>query len=146
MNSADKDLVIAALNLAIETSYSETNNEKFQAALRVLKAQNTEHSPALVVRREPDYWSGGHFHEGKKPFIDPFEVYKLPIGTKLFTGPVIPTGIRLADIGFRFDADNQQHIPQLIVEFEPVPVNSPNTHKGWDDRDNLARALGLWKK
>jgi hypothetical protein len=31
--------------------------------------------------------SRGHFYEGSKPFIDPTEVWKLPIGTKLYTRP-----------------------------------------------------------
>ena len=38
----------------------------------------------LTVEREPDYWSGGHFHEGYKPWIDPVKVWRLPIGTKLY--------------------------------------------------------------
>jgi hypothetical protein len=31
--------------------------------------------------------SRGHFYEGSKPFIDPTLVWKLPIGTKLYTTP-----------------------------------------------------------
>jgi hypothetical protein len=31
--------------------------------------------------------SRGHFYEGSKPFIDPTLVWKLPIGTKLYTRP-----------------------------------------------------------
>ena len=41
--------------------------------------------PVLVVEKEPDYWSGGHFHEGSKPHIGSTKVWRLPIGTKLFT-------------------------------------------------------------
>ena len=44
--------------------------------------------PVLVVEKEPDYWSGGHFHEGSKPHIKPTKVWCLPIGTKLFTRPM----------------------------------------------------------
>ena len=43
--------------------------------------------PVLVVEKEPDYMSRGHFYEGSKPFIDPTLVWKLPIGTKLYTTP-----------------------------------------------------------
>jgi hypothetical protein len=43
--------------------------------------------PVLVVEKEPDYMSRVHFYEGSKPFIDPTEVWKLPIGTKLYTAP-----------------------------------------------------------
>jgi hypothetical protein len=46
-----------------------------------------EQEPVLVVEQEPDYMSRGHFYEGSKPFIDPTEVWKLPIGTKLYTHP-----------------------------------------------------------
>jgi hypothetical protein len=40
-----------------------------------------------------------------------------------------------------FDAANQQHIPTLTVEFEPVRVGEPNDAPGWTARDNLAAAL-----
>jgi hypothetical protein len=43
--------------------------------------------PVLVVEKEPDYMSRGHFHEGTKPHIDPTKVWALPIGTKLYTAP-----------------------------------------------------------
>jgi len=46
-----------------------------------------EQEPVLVVEQEPDYMSRGHFYEGSKSFIDPTEVWKLPIGTKLYTHP-----------------------------------------------------------
>jgi hypothetical protein len=43
--------------------------------------------PVLVVEKEPDYWSGGHFYKGDKPHIDPTKVWGLQIGTKLYTAP-----------------------------------------------------------
>jgi len=46
--------------------------------------------PVLTVECEPDYWSGGHYHEGTLPHIDPTAVWKLPIGTKLYTAPAAP--------------------------------------------------------
>ena len=55
-------------------------------ALRDALAQQ-EQEPVLVVEKEPDYMSRGHFYEGSKPFIDPTLVWKLPIGTKLYTHP-----------------------------------------------------------
>lgn len=48
---------------------------------------------------------------------------------------------RIADVGFRWDAERQHHVPQLVVEFEPVPANSPNDAKGWKDCDALAKLL-----
>ena len=56
-----------------------------------LRAQLTEIAatePVLVVEKEPDYWSVGHFHEGSKPHIKPTKVWCLPIGTQLFTRPM----------------------------------------------------------
>lgn len=47
--------------------------------------------PVLTVECEPDYWSGGHYHEGTKPHIDPTAVWKLPIGTELYTSPPAPS-------------------------------------------------------
>ena len=48
---------------------------------------------------------------------------------------------RIADRGFRWDAENRQHIPQLLIEFTPVPENAPNASSGWKDRDKLAAML-----
>lgn len=38
----------------------------------------------LVVEREPDYWSRGHFYQGTKPWIDPTAVKRLQIGDRLY--------------------------------------------------------------
>jgi hypothetical protein len=46
--------------------------------------------PVLTVECEPAYWSRGHYYEGTKPHIDPTAVWKLPIGTKLYTAPAAP--------------------------------------------------------
>ena len=48
---------------------------------------------------------------------------------------------RIAERGFRWDAETRQHIPQLLIEFAPVPANDPNDSKGWKDRDSLAAML-----
>ena len=48
---------------------------------------------------------------------------------------------RIADRGFRWDAETRQHIPQLLIEFTPVPANAPNDSNGWKDRDKLAEML-----
>ena len=48
---------------------------------------------------------------------------------------------RIADRGFRWDAETRQHIPQWLIEFAPVPANEPNDSKGWKDRDSLAAML-----
>lgn len=52
------------------------------------QARKVALEPVLVVEKEPDYWSGGHFHEGSKPHIKPTKVWCLPIGTQLFTRPM----------------------------------------------------------
>jgi hypothetical protein len=54
--------------------------------------------------------------------------------------PAIPKCI-VWDRGFSWDADRQQHIPQLIVRFDPVPFDGPSDAKGWKDRDTLAAML-----
>lgn len=42
---------------------------------------------------------------------------------------------------FRWDSDWQHHVPTLLLEFEPVPANSPIDAKGWNDRDDVAIML-----
>lgn len=58
-----------------------------QIDMRDRPEEQEQAEPVLVVEKEPDYMSRGHFYEGSKPFIDPTEVWKLPIGTKLYTHP-----------------------------------------------------------
>ena len=61
---------------------------KALTALReALEQPPVEREPVLVVEKEPDYMSRGHFYEGSRPHINPIEVLKLPIGTKLYTHP-----------------------------------------------------------
>ena len=55
-------------------------------ALCAALAQEVQ-EPVLVVEKEPDYMSRGHYYEGSKSFIDPTLVWNLPIGTKLYTHP-----------------------------------------------------------
>lgn len=64
--------------------------------------------PVLTVEKEPDYWSRGHFHEGQRPHIDPTKVWKLPIGTKLYTHPApgVPDG--------KFDTDKAERGVDLV--------------------------------
>ena len=57
------------------------------------------------------------------------------------SAPVAAPDYRIADRGFRWDAETRQHIPQLLIEFTPVPANAPNDSNGWKDRDSLAAML-----
>ena len=50
----------------------------------------------------------------------------------------VPPGF-VVDRGFRWDGEKQQHIPQLTIEFEPVPANGPYDAQGWKDRDAVAK-------
>lgn len=52
----------------------------------------------------------------------------------------VPSGIKV-ERSFRWDGDALHHVPQLLIEFDPVPMNSPNDAKGWADRDAMAAAL-----
>ena len=74
--------------------------------------------PVLVVEREPDYWSGGHFHEGSRPHIDPTKVWGLPIGTKLYTTP--PQRKPLAE----------WQISDLMADIDPEDVCSWSFRQG----------------
>lgn len=47
----------------------------------------------------------------------------------------------VANRGFRWDSEKQQHVPHLLIEFTPVPANNPNDSTGWKDRDALAGML-----
>ena len=58
------------------------------AADKLIELEQSTAVPVLTVECEPDYWSGGHYHEGTKPYIAPTAVWGLPIGTKLYTAPV----------------------------------------------------------
>lgn len=77
-----------ATELVIEwnTHYPEYVGDRIAALLQEL-VEAPEVEPSLVVEVEPDYWSGGHYCEGSKPHINPLEVWKLPVGTKLYTSP-----------------------------------------------------------
>jgi hypothetical protein len=55
--------------------------------------------------------------------------------------PVAVPDCHVSVIGHRWDSEAQHHIPQLLIEFDPVPANSPNDAKGWKDRDALAAML-----
>lgn len=87
--------------LAERKEYWRKEKEKMQAtnALRAVLAQQAEavQEPVLVVEKEPDYWSKGHFHQGSKPHIDPTKVWNLPIGTKLYTTPPQRTMVPLTE-------------------------------------------------
>ena len=67
------------------------DGRQMQAQSSVDKAVNRMAQPAqepvLVVEKEPDYMSRGHFYTGTKPHIDPTKIWSLPIGTKLYTHP-----------------------------------------------------------
>ena len=82
---AERDTLRAQLaDAELHTKQVERGLDKATAQLAAIRAQE----PALVVEKEPDYWSVGHFHEGSKPHIKPTKVWCLPIGTQLFTRPM----------------------------------------------------------
>jgi hypothetical protein len=73
----------------------EAERDALRAELATLKGAE----PVLVVEKEPDYWSGGHFHQGTKCHLDLTKVWKLPVGTKLYAGaaPQAPAPAPLTD-------------------------------------------------
>lgn len=85
--------------------------------------------PVLVVEKEPDYWSGGHFHEGSKPHVKPTKVWSLPIGTKLFTRPM-----------------PAQDVTELVEALEQLARLGNGEHYGNSDGNMIARdALSKYK-
>ena len=76
--------------------------------------------PVLTIEKEPDYWSGGHFHKGTKPHINPMKVWSLPIGTELYTRPApsVPNLIEKAISSGYFDV-------------LPVKATIPMCKAGW---------------
>ena len=48
---------------------------------------------------------------------------------------------KVVDVGFRWHSDTQEHIPHVLVQFTPVPANSPADAKGWTDRDAFVAML-----
>jgi hypothetical protein len=90
---------LEALENTTPTGFNMERDKQFFAAITALRAAlaQKEQEPVLVVEKEPDYMSCGHFYEGSKPFIDPTEVWKLPIGTKLYTQPPCREWQSLAD-------------------------------------------------
>lgn len=87
MNTAEA-LIIAVARL--EDILKNDDGQAWKETAKVLpqlhraaaKAQQIQ--PVLTVEKEPDYWSGGHFYEGTKSWINPTKVWALPIGTKLY--------------------------------------------------------------
>ncbi len=81
---AARDLSAQLTDAELHTKQVERGLDKATTQLEAIAATK----PVLVVEKEPDYWSGGHFHEGSKPHIKPTKVWSLPIGTQLFTSPM----------------------------------------------------------
>jgi len=73
-----------------DDSLREYQSAELMAALLQELIEQPTSVPVLTVECEPDYWSGGHYHEGTMPHIDPTAVWNLPIGTKLYTSPPAP--------------------------------------------------------
>lgn len=97
--------------------------------LRAQLAEIAATEPVLVVEKEPDYWSGGHFHEGSKPHVKPTKVWSLPIGTKLFTRPM-----------------PAQDVTKLVDALEKLARLGNGDHYGNSDGNMIARdALSKYK-
>ncbi len=49
-----------------------------------------QHTPVAVVRIEPDYWSGGHFHTGHRKCLEQIAtLVDVPVGTKLYAATAL---------------------------------------------------------
>ena len=97
-------------------------------ALRAQLAEIAATDPVLVVEKEPDYWSGGHFHEGSKSHIKSTKVWRLPVGTQLFTRPM-----------------PAQDATELVKDAERYRhAKLYNLLNGWND-ENLDRDVAIHK-
>lgn len=67
----NKDLVVRYLN--------EEINSIEAIYLAMQRAQDIK----ILVKIEPDYWEGSHFHSGSKPYIEVMHLWKLNPGEKL---------------------------------------------------------------
>ncbi len=84
----DPDAMVQNAVYALCGPYARVSAENTQTSVNLALSQQPDTSePVLTVEKEPDYWSGGHFHKGSKPHINPMKVWSLPIGTKLYTRP-----------------------------------------------------------
>jgi hypothetical protein len=61
--------------------------EKERDELRAKVVEMEKQEPVVEVTCEPDYWSGGHFHKGYRPYIPSQQLAKLKIGSKLYLAP-----------------------------------------------------------
>ena len=82
-----------------------------------------------------------HLAPFEQNYIDQLERELALLKASPASASVAAPDYRIADRGFRWDAENRQHIPQLLIEFTPVPENAPNASSGWKDRDKLAAML-----
>ena len=78
---------------------------------------------------------------GEQLYIDHLERELALLKASPASASVAAPDYRIADRGFRWDAETRQHIPKLLIEFTPVPANEPNDSKGWKDRDSLTATL-----
>lgn len=111
-----------------------------EAALRdarsVVSSINSGRANELTINDEKVYWQRDEWVRWALDEVLP------TIDAALSTQQqeAVP-GVRKLDRSFRWDGEALQHVPQLLVEFDPVPANGPCDAKGWKDRDALAAAL-----
>ena len=124
-------------------------DERDTLRAQLAEIENTE--PVLVVEKEPDYWSGGHFHEGSRSYIKPTKVWSLPIGTELFTRPMPPQIIGLQDVHDAITANpTLADCAQDVTEFDESQFKSvedliAHLNKLNSYRDKTLEALSKYK-
>ena len=101
------------------------------AILRSLDAQE----PVLTVCKQPDYWHGGHFHEGTRSYIDPLAVYSLPIGTKLDAAPVAAVRKAMARLADLLDEDKFMEIEGIFTSAGFTPPVAAQASKPLSDAE-----------
>lgn len=116
------------------------------AAIRSALAQPQAEPVAWMRPRvgpDPIKWADGHI-DFASAGRSPKERFITAGWTPLYASPAAPAPVvpcHIVNIGHRFDGKRQVHIPQLLLEFEPVPIGSPNDAKGWKNRDAMVNLI-----
>lgn len=161
--------IVERLNVGV---HSQAIAEEYTAAareLRRLHAENEELKQQIAATQPADQAAYPHLPNSVADVVDFMDGRGVNVdfshpapagGTSLYTAAQMrayvdadraqraatsPEIVKL-ERGFRWVSEKQHHVPTLLIEFTPVPANSPNTEKGWADRDALAAALATQAK
>ncbi len=133
-----QDLIAAAhCLLAAAEAHPGFDPAPAKALRAALAAAPEQAEPVGEVKQKRGSADGSIFVLWRKQVKPGDLIYTVPPAP----APIAQPHVTKVDRSFRWDGEAQQHVPTLLLEFEPVPANSPCDAKGWTDRDALAKAL-----